>query len=293
MTEHTQGRVTFKEEGDANHWSMLTEDGRWLLALLHNGEAVSARQIANFRRLAACWNACEGVPTDVLEAASVSEAGLERFAAPVAVKEREALRQDGWRQCAVGQRTTQFCDLAEMAVAAEREACAQVCDDRIEMFESQGHDKFVYGAMCCADAIRARGAGSAADFVNACADACANGEVHYSKEWTTYELKAAQEPFISTEHGPWIESKHPGEEGESYCQRCLMRFKFLGARRCDPHIVASAPSPAQRKPLTDEQLRDALRTCPHDTVENMRVRWLYAKDFARAIEAAHGIKEQA
>ena len=39
-------------------------------------------------------------------------------------------------------------------------------------------------------------------------------------------------------------------------------------------------------PLTDEQMRDALRTCPHDTVENLRVRWLYAKDFARTIEAA-------
>lgn len=42
-------------------------------------------------------------------------------------------------------------------------------------------------------------------------------------------------------------------------------------------------------PLTDEQLRDALRQCPHDTVEALRVRWLYAKDFARAIERAHGI----
>lgn len=38
--------------------------------------------------------------------------------------------------------------------------------------------------------------------------------------------------------------------------------------------------------LTDEELRDALRECPHDTVENLRVRWLYAKDFARAVEAA-------
>ena len=43
-------------------------------------------------------------------------------------------------------------------------------------------------------------------------------------------------------------------------------------------------------PMTDEQMRDALRKCPHDTVENLRVRWLYAKDFARAIEAHHGIK---
>lgn len=38
--------------------------------------------------------------------------------------------------------------------------------------------------------------------------------------------------------------------------------------------------------MTEEQMRDALRQCPHDTVENLRVRWLYAKDFARAIESA-------
>jgi hypothetical protein len=38
--------------------------------------------------------------------------------------------------------------------------------------------------------------------------------------------------------------------------------------------------------LTEEQLLDSLRDCPHDTVENLRFRWLYAKDFARAIEAA-------
>lgn len=40
-------------------------------------------------------------------------------------------------------------------------------------------------------------------------------------------------------------------------------------------------------------LLDTLRQCPHNTVENLRVRWLYAKDFARAIEAAHGIKGEA
>ena len=65
--EHTQGRVTFREDGDACHWSMLTEDGQWWLALLANGEQTTPRQIANFRRLAACWNACEGISTENLE----------------------------------------------------------------------------------------------------------------------------------------------------------------------------------------------------------------------------------
>lgn len=45
--------------------------------------------------------------------------------------------------------------------------------------------------------------------------------------------------------------------------------------------------------LTDEQLREALRQCPHDAVEALRVRWLYAKDFARAVIAADRAQRQA
>jgi len=70
--------------------------------------------------------------------------------------------------------------------------------------------------------------------------------------------------------------------------RCGLEFYNAGTGREVP--LYTHPQPP-RQPLTDEELRDALRSCPHDTVENLRVRWLYAKDFARAIEAAHGIKE--
>ncbi len=56
-------------------------------------------------------------------------------------------------------------------------------------------------------------------------------------------VQPEQEPTISTKHGPWVESKHPGEEGEKYCQRCLLRDKFLGSRSCDPHIVYTVPKP--------------------------------------------------
>lgn len=66
--------------------------------------------------------------------------------------ERDALRaemaKEGWRQCAVGQRTTQFCGQLEAAVLAEREACARVCD-------LMDHDEPRLGA-ACACAIRRR-----------------------------------------------------------------------------------------------------------------------------------------
>jgi hypothetical protein len=53
-------------------------------------------------------------------------------------------KEEGWRQCAKGQRTTQFCGLLEEAVRAEREACAKIAETAIYR-----HD--------IADAIRDRG----------------------------------------------------------------------------------------------------------------------------------------
>lgn len=43
---------------------------------------------------------------------------LNDFAALVAAAERERMVADGWRRCAVGQKVTQHCGLAEEAVAA-------------------------------------------------------------------------------------------------------------------------------------------------------------------------------
>ena len=45
-----------------------------------------------------------------------TEAHFQRFAALL----KDEMIRDGWRQCAVGQRTTQFCGQLEAAVAAER-----------------------------------------------------------------------------------------------------------------------------------------------------------------------------
>ena len=71
---------------------------------------------------------------------------LEKFAAA----EREAMIEQGWRQCAKGQRTTQFCGMVEQAVLAEREACAKVCDGLYAEDESVSVGE-------CVNAIRARG----------------------------------------------------------------------------------------------------------------------------------------
>jgi hypothetical protein len=82
-----------------------------------------------------------------------------RFAQMIAEAEREAMIADGWRQCAKGQRTTQFCGQAEQARLKEREECAKVCDSFYESWIGiQGRYEFMgEGAEECASAIRARG----------------------------------------------------------------------------------------------------------------------------------------
>jgi hypothetical protein len=72
------------------------------------------------------------------EAALFGDAAIERFAA----LHEQYLISQGYRKCAKGQRTTQFCGLLEDAVQAEREACADIASTCCEG---------------CADDIRARG----------------------------------------------------------------------------------------------------------------------------------------
>ena len=101
----------------------------------------------------------EGHCTGITDATLVDEEGernddrlveiLAPFASIVAAAERESMTKDGWRRCAVGQRTTQFCGMLEDAVKAEREACAKVCEER--------ERANLYGFKECAAAIRARG----------------------------------------------------------------------------------------------------------------------------------------
>lgn len=66
-TPHTHGRLTFRENGDANSYALLDDTGNWLMSLLHNGQQATDTQRENLRRLVVCWNACEGIPTADLQ----------------------------------------------------------------------------------------------------------------------------------------------------------------------------------------------------------------------------------
>ena len=56
--------------------------------------------------------------------------GVERFAFIFFQAARAEMIKEGWRFCAEGQQTTQYCGLIEEALRAEREECAKICDSR-------------------------------------------------------------------------------------------------------------------------------------------------------------------
>jgi len=63
----------------------------------------------------------------------------------------------GWRRCAEGQKETQHCALLEAAVLAEREACAQICDENARYWASCPDRRAAEGSRICGEEIRARG----------------------------------------------------------------------------------------------------------------------------------------
>lgn len=68
MTDHTGGALIFAEsEYEPNRFT-IGANGKWLMSIQHNGEQTMPQQRENMRRMAACWNACEGIPTEVLQA---------------------------------------------------------------------------------------------------------------------------------------------------------------------------------------------------------------------------------
>ena len=89
---------------------------------------------------------------------TLTQQELERFAAIVS----DRMIRNGYRKCAQGQRATQFCGQLEAAVAgavaAEREACAKVCDPEPSLpNETYAVHNTKASMRRCAAAIRARG----------------------------------------------------------------------------------------------------------------------------------------
>lgn len=98
----------------------------------------------NCERFAKLVAAAEREACVVLERGDVA---MERY-----LKRIERMKAEGWRQCAIGQKTTQHCTMVEEAVAAEREACARIAETQ---WETPGTQRRT--AERCAAAIRARG----------------------------------------------------------------------------------------------------------------------------------------
>lgn len=56
MTGHTEGPIHFVANGDANSYALRDQSGNWCMALLLNGEQMTAKQEANLKRIEKCWN---------------------------------------------------------------------------------------------------------------------------------------------------------------------------------------------------------------------------------------------
>lgn len=74
-TDHTQTPWEYREEGDANHYVILAA-GKWLLTLLHNGEAASLRQRANMAFIVRAVNAHDDLVKALKELADFCENNL-------------------------------------------------------------------------------------------------------------------------------------------------------------------------------------------------------------------------
>lgn len=69
--QHTPERLQLFPVGDnLEFFCPATEDGESILTITHEGNTAFAVVLSdiNARRLVACWNACDGVPVEVLEA---------------------------------------------------------------------------------------------------------------------------------------------------------------------------------------------------------------------------------
>lgn len=76
MTDSLNG-ITWKESGDANVYTLM-KAGNWFGMLRLNGEMTVTRQRLILRRIVACVNACEGLPTELIENHGVTRSGIAK-----------------------------------------------------------------------------------------------------------------------------------------------------------------------------------------------------------------------
>lgn len=60
--------ISYRENGEADSYALVDQEGRWLMTLLHNGSQVTQAQRDNLHRMVACWNAFDGMTTESIEA---------------------------------------------------------------------------------------------------------------------------------------------------------------------------------------------------------------------------------
>lgn len=110
---------------------------------------------------------------------------------------------------------------------------------------------------------------------------CAQLERIAREALTDHAMKETQRLGQEIEQGPCVHAKNP--KG-CYRVRCQ-----LGDKCVDDEMSFRTTPPAQRKPLTNGEIYTAYITATNQTLRATDERLAFA--FARAIEAAHGIKE--
>lgn len=84
--------ISYRENGEADSYALVDQEGRWLMTLLHNGSQVTQAQRDNLRRMVACWNAFDGMTTEGIEALPATVEQIRRAIGDIA-RERNRLEE--------------------------------------------------------------------------------------------------------------------------------------------------------------------------------------------------------
>lgn len=91
---HTPVKLTAEESRIYANEHFLCSGGNWLMTIRHNGEQMPEAQRENVRRLAAAWNACDGISTDDLESNPGPKSMAELLPGHLAIKACKAWLAD-------------------------------------------------------------------------------------------------------------------------------------------------------------------------------------------------------